>query len=216
MQAKNVIGSFHQPIAVFIDVSTLRTLPDREFRAGFGEIIKYGLLVGGAFLTELSALLDEGVLTLSTEQLARLVEQCIRIKASFVEADEKDNAKRALLNLGHTFAHALEASTGFSRWLHGEAVAIGLVCAARLSWLIGSLDENSWKQVEQLILIAGLPHQIPADIDLNRLEQLFILDKKNKDNQTNFVLMRRLGECYIDKRISRDAVFSVLSKNQLQ
>lgn len=206
---KNMIGSFYQPQAVIIDLNTLITLPEREFKAGLAEMIKYGLLAGGDFLEQLMSALKEG-LTAQHPQLPDLITQCCRIKARFVEADEKETGQRALLNLGHTFAHALEAFTNYQHWLHGEAVAIGLYCAAVLSFKTGLIDILLVEQIEYMLRCAGLPHKIPAFIDLDKLRELMSLDKKIKNNSLRFVVIQKPGACYLDDKITEDCLHNTL------
>ncbi|MDP3267724.1 MAG: 3-dehydroquinate synthase [Legionella sp.] len=208
---KNLIGSFYQPQAVLIDLNTLNTLPEREFRAGLAEIIKYGLLTGGDFLSQLRDELRQGI-NAQSAQLPNLIAQCCSIKAQYVISDEKEHGARALLNLGHTFAHALEAYTHYKRWLHGEAVAIGLFCAAVLSGIIGLLDTSVINDIEQMLSDAGLPHKIPADINLNELRDLMSLDKKIKNNCLRFVVIRTPGDCYLDSKVTEDCLFQALNK----
>lgn len=210
---KNMIGSFYQPRAVIMDLNTLVSLPIREFRAGLAEVIKYALLVGGDFLTRLFSALQEG-LTVNSPVLPHLIAQCCRIKAKFVETDEKEVGQRALLNLGHTFAHALEAYTHYQRWLHGEAVAIGLYCAAVLSYQLGWIDKSVVEQVASLLDYAGLPHKIPRSIELDALRKIMSLDKKIKNNALPFVVMKGLGDCYLDDKITEDCLRNTLQDSQ--
>lgn len=210
MQAKNMIGSFYQPKAVIIDVDTLKTLPSRELHAGFAEIIKYALLVGGELLHDVSQFLERGFLVTETENIQDLIYQCCRIKARFVEGDEREQGARVLLNLGHTFAHALEAITDYQRWLHGEAVGIGLYCAVLLSYKLGYLDQAVLHRVDRLLEAAHLPRRIPATLDLNRLQALMGNDKKIKNKQLRFVLMRAFGDCYLDSNVTENSLRQVL------
>ena len=212
INGKNMIGSFHQPDAVIMDIDTLTTLPAREFSAGLAEIIKYGLLVGGEFLTTLMRLLSEGIANTPTDQLADLIAHCCRIKAAFVQEDEKEHGRRALLNLGHTFAHALEAATNYQRWLHGEAVAIGLYCAALLSNQLGHLDKASLLLIDSLLHRANLPRRIPKDIDIDVLQTLMLKDKKVKNKMVRFVLIRAPGDCYLESDVTSSSVRDVLKK----
>ena len=207
---KNMIGSFYQPQAVLIDLNTLETLPEREYRAGLAEVIKYGLLVGGELLNTLHSLLAKEWAAISTQQLAALIAQCCYIKAEIVEDDERETGRRALLNLGHTFAHALEAYTHYQRWLHGEAVAIGLYCAALLSHQLGCLDKASLALVDTLLTIAKLPRRIPKEIDLLNLQALMLKDKKVKDKTMRFVLMRAPGDCYLEAGVTEKNLRQVL------
>lgn len=207
---KNMIGSFHQPHAVFMDLSTLVTLPEREFRAGLAEVIKYGFLVGGEFLERLSLMLAARFPSVQSEQFASLIADCCRIKATFVQEDERETGRRALLNLGHTFAHALEAYTHYQRWLHGEAVGIGLYCAALLSYQLGYLEEKYLALVDVLLQGANLPRRIPSDFDLNGLQALMLNDKKIQNNVLRFVLMRAPGDCYLETQVTKECLYKVL------
>lgn len=206
---KNLIGSFYQPQAVLIDLDTLQTLPEREFRSGLAEMIKYALLSGGGFLEKLLSALKQG-LTKKSPQLPDLIACCCEIKARFVENDEREAGQRALLNLGHTFAHALETYTNYQQWLHGEAVAIGLYCAAVLSQNMGLLDSKDVTLVEQMLKYAHLPHKIPKSIDLSQLRDLMSLDKKVKNNCLRFVVIKKPGECYLDDKVTEHCLHNTL------
>lgn len=206
---KNMIGSFYQPQAVLIDIETLNTLPEREFRAGLAEMIKYALLVGGTFLQQLQKALQQGITAQSTE-LPELIAACCRIKAAIVTEDEKETGSRALLNLGHTFAHALEAITQYQEWLHGEAVAIGLYCAVLMSHDLGHVDEKAVHLVEDLLQQAGLAYKIPRSIDLTQLIELMAVDKKIKGNNLRFVLFRGLGDCYLEDQVRQTCLQKTL------
>ena len=210
-QAKNMLGSFYQPHAVIMDLATLTTLPMREFSAGLGEVIKYGLLAGGDVLTHIQSILADGLKPTSTERLSELIEQCCRIKAEFVQEDERETGRRVLLNLGHTFAHALESYTDYQRWLHGEAVAIGLYCAALLSYQLGIFPLSDLTLVDSLLANAKLPSRIPKDIDLVDLHALMFNDKKIKNKTIRFVLMRGLGDCFLDDQVTDESLRRVLS-----
>lgn len=209
-QGKNMIGSFYQPKLVLIDLQTLSSLPDREFKAGLAEIIKYGLLAGGDFLKDLNHSLKQG-LTAKSPDLPLLIEQCCQIKANYVEGDEKEYGLRALLNLGHTFAHALEAYTHYRQWLHGEAVAIGLYCAAVLSAKLKLNDGLLVGQVKQMLDYAGLPYQIPATINLKKLADLMRLDKKIKEDCLRFVVIKTPGDCCIYDEVTETCLVDTLT-----
>ncbi len=210
LQAKNMIGSFYQPNAVIIDIETLKTLPSREFNAGLAEVIKYGLLEGGGFLLQLTEMLNSGITPDLTVELSDLIWQCCRVKAKFVEADERESGCRALLNLGHTFAHALEAITDYQQWLHGEAVGIGLYCAALLSQQLGYLTKEDVALVDGLLTRAHLPRRIPKTIDLDYLQALMWNDKKIKHKQLRFVLMKGFGNCYVENKITKKILHQIL------
>lgn len=206
---KNMIGSFYQPQAVVIDVDTLQTLPEREFRAGLAEIIKYAILDGKNFYQELYLLLEKGIAN-NNPALADLITQCCEIKARFVESDEKEQGVRALLNLGHTFAHALEAYADYKRWLHGEAVALGLYCAAMLSYELSLINYSVVQSIEQMLKWAGLSYKITKDIKLDELIRLMSLDKKIKNGCLRFVVIRGLGDCYLNDRVTKEQIYKAL------
>lgn len=214
---KNMIGSFYQPDAVFIDIDTLKTLPQREFRAGFAEMIKYAVLVGGSFLQQVHELLlawdksgDVATFMQHPQALADCITRCCQIKADVVQQDERETSVRALLNLGHTVGHALESISEYSRWLHGEAVAMGLYAAALLSQQHGGLADNTVQSIDELLSLAGLPRRIPADVDLSRLRQLMNADKKIKNNKLRFVLIKAMGDCYLDDNVTEADLKTVL------
>ncbi|MBA2648131.1 MAG: 3-dehydroquinate synthase [Legionella sp.] len=207
---KNMIGSFYQPQMVMIDLETLNTLPTREFQSGLAEMIKYGLLVGGGFLAMLTQSLKAG-LTVSNPELASLIGQCCKIKADFVVHDEREEGRRALLNLGHTVAHALETYTNYTQWLHGEAVAIGLYCAALLSVKLDLLEVKWLELLKEMLVQANLPYKIPATIDLKKLLDIMKLDKKIKNNCIRFVVIKNPGDCYLEDTVPMSHLQNVLS-----
>lgn len=214
---KNMIGSFYQPDAVFVDMNTLNTLPEREFRAGFAEMIKYAVLMGGEFFIQVRALLEIWSRSTDVAQflqhaplLAECIGNCCQIKANLVQQDEREAGVRALLNLGHTIGHALEAYTQYNRWLHGEAVAIGLYAIALLSHEHCGLDRQGIEQIDELLRLADLPRRIPADINLDKLRLLMNADKKIKRNQLRFILIRALGTCYLTDDVSDTQLLTVL------
>ena len=189
---KNLIGAFHQPRAVLADTDTLGTLPPREFRAGLAEVIKYGLIADAGFLDWIEAHLDP-LLRLDGAALARAIRRSCEIKAAIVAEDEREHGRRALLNLGHTFGHAIETATGYDEWLHGEAVGAGLLMAADLSWRLGWLAEADLARIRHLLERAGLPVATPP-IGAGRALQLMGMDKKVLAGRIRLVLMRRVGE----------------------
>lgn len=190
-RAKNMIGAFHQPIAVIADTDTLRSLPPRELAAGLAEVIKYGLLADESFFAWLEAHVEE-LLALDPSALRHAIRRSCEIKAEIVAEDELEHGKRALLNLGHSFGHALEAAGGYQRWLHGEAVAIGLNLAAAASRRLGRLDEPSCARIRTLLQRAHLPYRAPgvaADDVLAHMR----LDKKARRNTMTLVLLDGIG-----------------------
>lgn len=202
---KNLIGAFHQPSLVLIDPLVLGTLPDREMRAGFAEVLKYGLLGDAAFFAWLEANGDR-VLAREPAALEHAIATSIAMKARIVAADERETADlRALLNLGHTFGHALEAETGFSdRLLHGEAVALGMVLAARYSARRGEISAADADRAARAVAAAGLPSQLPAlglTCDGAALVGHMRHDKKAEGTTLPFLLLRRLGEAYVARDV---------------
>jgi len=194
-RGKNMIGAFHQPRAVVADLAVLDTLPDRELRAGLAEVIKYGLLGD----PELLAWLEEGieaVLRREPRALAHIVERSCADKAAIVVADEREAGRRALLNLGHTFGHAIEAATGYGPWLHGEAIAAGQCMAAWMSAELGWIDHTEHERVEALFRRAGLPTRPPA-IGSAAFRRHMALDKKARDGRIRLVLLRALGDAVV-------------------
>lgn len=190
---KNLVGAFHQPEHVFIATDVLQTLPAREFAAGMAEVIKYGLLGDVGLLERLEA----SPLTLQSPDLAGVIRRCCEAKARVVEADEFEQAKeggRALLNLGHTFGHAIEQVTGYGVYLHGEAVAIGLVAATRLSVKLGYLNSSHVERVERVLRAHHLPVALREPLTLTHLTAAMGRDKKVRAGRLRFVVMRQLGE----------------------
>jgi 3-dehydroquinate synthase len=203
---KNLAGAFHQPRGVFIATGLLRTLPSREFAAGMAEVIKYGLL-GDA---ELFARLESQPLTVHSPELADVIRTCCAIKARIVEADERELAKeggRALLNLGHTFAHAIEQVAGYGHYLHGEAVAIGLGAAARLSAKLGSVSTAEVARIESVLQAHALPVRLKDPLPLNALLVAMARDKKVRAGLPRFVVLKKIGDA-----ATRDGVESALAE----
>ncbi|HEX9627398.1 MAG TPA: 3-dehydroquinate synthase [Acidiferrobacterales bacterium] len=193
---KNMIGAFHQPRCVLIDTDTLNTLPDRELSAGLAEVIKVGLIRDPEFLGWLEANLD-ALLTRDPQALSHAIERSCRNKAEVVAADEREAGSRALLNLGHTFGHAIETGTGYGSWLHGEAIAAGMVMAADLSRRLGWLDAAAVERVARLMRRARLPERAPASLSAARMLELMSVDKKVLDGQMRLVLLQSLGQAVI-------------------
>ena len=206
---KNMIGAFYQPRCVIIDTDTLNTLPDKELSAGVAEVIKYGLIGDAEFFDwlerNMDALLrrDPGVLT---EAIYRSCEN----KARVVAADEREKGRRALLNLGHTFGHAIEAGMGYGRWLHGEAVAAGMVMAADLSRRLGWLSGADRRRIEALVRRARLPVRAPAELSPARLRELMAVDKKAQDGRLRLVLLKAIGEAVLSAEAPEETLMQTL------
>ena len=201
-RGKNMIGAFHQPRAVIADTDTLATLPERELRAGLAEVIKYGLIRDAELFTWLEAHVDD-VLARTPAALGHVIERSCRNKAAVVAADERETGIRALLNLGHTFGHAIETATGYSEWLHGEAVAAGMCMAARLAERGGRLSTRERERVEALIARAGLP-TAPPPVTPERMRTLMRADKKVVEGRIRLILPAAIG-CAVISDDYRDA-----------
>jgi 3-dehydroquinate synthase len=193
---KNMIGAFHQPRAVIVDTDTLSTLPDRELAAGMAEVIKYGLIRDAEFFAWLEGNMDK-LLSRDPDALMYAIERSCRNKAEVVAADELEAGQRALLNLGHTFGHAIETGVGYGVWLHGEAVAVGMCMAADLSSRLGWLDSDAVRRAHALIGAAGLPIRAPDDLGPQRFRELMALDKKVLGGKIRLVLLRGIGEALV-------------------
>ena len=207
---KNLIGAFHQPVAVLADTDTLQTLPDRELRAGLAEVIKYGLIRDPGFLGWIESNLD-GLLARDAAALEYAVYRSCRCKADIVARDEREQGERALLNLGHTFGHAIETATGYGTWLHGEAVAAGMAMASEFSRRLGWLDKADVGRVRSLLLRAGLPVDPPA-LDPGRALELMRMDKKVRAGRIRLVLLQRIGQAVCTADYPDDALAGLLGE----
>ena len=206
---KNMIGAFYQPRAVIADTDTLQTLPDRELRAGIAEVIKYGLIADRPFFEWLEQH-SEKLLAKDTDALAEAIERSCRNKARIVSLDEREGGVRALLNLGHTFGHAIEAAQQYKEWLHGEAVAAGMVMAADLSVRLGRLPEDAMVRARALLLRCQLPVAAPAEISVGQLLELMAVDKKAVDSGLRLVLLNAIGEALVTDQYSPEQLRETL------
>lgn len=214
-QGKNLIGAFHQPGLVLADTDTLRTLPERELRAGYAEVAKYGLLGDAAFFAWLEKNYG-AVFALEAGPLTHAVETSVKAKAGIVGRDETEQGERALLNLGHTFGHAFEAWTGYSdRLLHGEAIAIGMCLAFRFSAALGYCTEAAADRAAAHFRAVGLPTriaEIPGDKpDIEAMMRLMAQDKKVRQGKLTFILVRDVGEAFIASDVPADKVRAFLA-----
>ena len=193
---KNMIGAFHQPISVIADISTLRTLPDEELSAGLAEVIKYGFIYDAVFFDWL----ENNIVALrarDADALIHAIERSCEIKAEVVACDEREQGIRAILNLGHTFGHAIEAAQGYGSWLHGQAVAAGTVMALDLSQRCGYLSQAQVERGRTLLLAAGLPVTPPADMRPETFLEYMQRDKKVIDGQLRLVLLEDIGQAIV-------------------
>jgi len=193
---KNMIGAFHQPRAVIADTDTLSSLPDRELSAGIAEVIKYGMIRDAELFAWLEVNMD-ALLARNAEALAYAIERSCRNKAEVVEADELESGQRALLNLGHTFGHAIETGVGYGAWLHGEAVAAGMCMAADMSRRLGWMDAGAVERTRALVAAARLPVDPPLDLAPGRFRELMAVDKKVKDGRLRLVLLKGIGDSLV-------------------
>jgi 3-dehydroquinate synthase len=208
-RAKNLIGVFHQPVGVWIDTATLATLPDREYRSGLAEVVKYGVILDPEFFAYLEENAD-AVLARAPEVVRHVVARCCRLKADVVEKDEREETGlRVILNYGHTFAHAFETAAGYGTWLHGEAVAAGMVCASRLAERRGQVPAEVTERQERLLRRFGLP-TAPENWPSAGLIATMRSDKKAVAGRLRFILPRRLGEVVLIDDVSETEVEQVL------
>ncbi len=209
---KNMIGAFYQPRAVIADTATLSTLEDRQLSSGIAEIIKYGLIRDIEFLQWLEENLDR-LLDREPEALAYAIERSCKNKAEIVAADEKESGQRALLNLGHTFGHAIETGMGYGVWLHGEAIASGMVMAARLSYTLGWISENDVSRVVNILERANLPVKAPQNMSADRFIELMAIDKKVSDGVLKLVLYKAVGHAVTSKDYTEEALREAISES---
>ena len=190
---KNLVGAFHQPKLVLCDLETLQTLPEREFRAGLAEIIKYGIIFDAKLFAQIERDLPK-ILKRDPETLSQVIARCCEIKAKIVSQDETESGLRSILNFGHTIGHAIENSSGYGKFLHGEAIAIGQVAAAKLSQKILGLPGRDVQRIENLFVEAGLPTQIQLNsTQRGKLFAAMKLDKKVSGGEIKFVLAKKIG-----------------------
>jgi 3-dehydroquinate synthase len=207
--AKNMIGAFWQPRGVVIDVNVLATLPDREFRAGMAEVVKYGVIQDAEFFAYLETNVAK-IKNRDADALTYIVERCCRLKADVVEQDEREETGvRAILNYGHTFCHALEAATGYGQLLHGEGVAIGMLCASRLAERMGRVDAHFTKRQYSLLQALGLPTAVP-EVSHEDLVELMYHDKKVERGKLRFVLPSRMGHVEVVRGVSTEDILVAL------
>ena len=206
---KNMIGAFYQPQVVIADMDTLRTLPPRELAAGLAEVIKYGFIRDAEFLDWLEINIDR-LTALEPEALAFAVERSCQNKADVVANDERETGERALLNFGHTFGHAIEAGMGYGAWLHGEAVAAGMVMAARFSEKLGFIGKSDVRRVVDILARANLPVAAPA-LGAERYLDLMGHDKKVEGGKIKFILLKKPGEAFICNHYDAASLIAVLS-----
>jgi 3-dehydroquinate synthetase len=213
---KNLIGSFHQPLAVIADINILKSLPDREFRAGFAEVIKYGLIRNKKFFNWLELEL-ENIFNYESFQLEKVITECCQIKAEIIQKDEKENGNRALLNLGHTFGHAIESFGNFDgKIIHGEAVAIGICMAFKFSNKSGFCSKADAERVINIFKKSKLPTSLKEikNFSINTPEMIekFKYDKKTRNNKFTFILNNKIGESFIKHDVNVNHLIDFIDK----
>lgn len=207
--AKNMVGAFHQPVGVLIDTTALATLPDNEYRAGMGEVIKYGIALDAELFEYLEAN-AAALMERRPDSLRHVITRCCHLKADVVERDEHEKTGlRAVLNFGHTFGHAFETLLGYGTLLHGEAVAIGMVLAARLAQRLGRVDDELVARLRDLLEAFGLPTEVPK-LDPQQIIDAMVHDKKAQDGRLRFVLPKCLGQTELVDDVHEDDVRAVL------
>lgn len=206
---KNMVGAFYQPKAVFIDIDSLITLPTREFNAGMAEVIKYGILGDKDFFVWLENNID-AIKSGDKSILAVMIEKCCQCKADIVAQDEKESGIRALLNLGHTFGHAIEAEQGYGNWLHGEAVATGMVLAAKLAVAMNLLEVSELRRIEAIILAFDLPVIAPTNMGLAEFIRHMRRDKKNIAGKLRFIIPTEIGKSEMRDDVTQETLQAIL------
>ena len=208
---KNMIGAFYQPKCVISDMDVMKTLPSRELSAGLAEVIKYGLIRDNKFFEWLESHIQY-LMEMNPKYLIEAVQRSCENKAAVVEADEFESGIRAILNLGHTFGHAIEVAQGYGNWLHGEAVGAGMVMAAKLSQSMGWLADKDVGRIVALIKKAGLPTE-PPKISVKKYMELMMLDKKTKDGQINLVLQKSIGDAVLTNQYDPKKLHQILEQS---
>ncbi len=208
-QGKNMIGAFHQPQAVIIDTDVLKTLPTRELSAGLAEVIKYGLINDAEFYKWLEEHIGS-LLAIEPVVMTEAIARSCQNKADVVSQDEKESGIRAILNLGHTFGHAIEAVQGYGKWLHGEAVAAGMLAAVDLSVRMGWIDKVEIDRLSKLLDSANLPIKLPSSMSTDQFLNLMIMDKKVTDGKLRLVLLKSIGKAIVTKEASKDQVVATI------
>ncbi len=207
---KNMIGAFYQPASVVIDIDCLKTLPPRELASGLAEVIKYGIILDDAFFIWLENNLD-ALLALDGRAMAHCIRRCCELKAAVVAADERETGQRALLNLGHTFGHAIEAEMGYGNWLHGEAVAAGMVMAARTAQRLGQFSETDIARIIALLQRAGLPVNGPDTMVPEAYLPHMMRDKKVLGGELRLVLPLAMGKSEVRAGVPHEVVLSAIA-----
>lgn len=208
---KNMIGAFYQPQSVVIDLDYLKTLPQRELSAGFAEVIKYGVILDAEFFTWLELHIGD-LLNLETDALSYCIYRCCELKAQVVAQDETEQDVRAILNLGHTYGHAIEAELGYGKWLHGEAVSVGMLMAAHTANLLGQFSVTDIDRIKNLLIKAKLPITRPAEMPAESYIQHMLRDKKALSGQLRLVIPTKIGHVDVIDGIDKEIVLKSITR----
>ena len=209
---KNMIGAFHQPTAVIIDTKILKTLSKRQFNAGMAEVIKYGIIKDKNFFNWIIKDYKK-IKAQDPKSIIKIIKKSCEIKAKIVSLDEKEKNIRALLNLGHTFGHAIENNLGYGKWLHGEAIACGFLIASSVAIKNKTMDISEYNKIENLLKLFNLPTRFPKNLNIKKLFDTMLLDKKVINNKVTFVLPKSIGGAYTTNKISKKIVMDSLKEH---
>ena len=209
---KNMIGAFHQPVAVIIDTEILKTLSKRQFNAGMAEVIKYGIIKDKNFFDWIVKN-HQKIKTQDPKSIIKIIKKSCEIKAKIVSLDEKEKNIRALLNLGHTFGHAIENNLGYGRWLHGEAIACGFLIASSVAIKNKTMNISEYNKIKNLLKLFNLPTRLPKNLNIKKLFDTMLLDKKVINNKVTFVLPKNIGGAYTTNKISKKIIMDSLKKH---
>jgi len=207
---KNLIGAFYQPKKVYIDVSTLNTLPEREFRNGMAEVIKYAAILDKQLFNYLKQF-HQQIMRKNRSTLVHIVKRCCELKKSVVEKDERETGLRRILNFGHTIGHAVESSSNY-KLSHGEAVAIGMIAEAKISSALGLFSKTGIKRLKELLQLYRLPTDIPRNMEIRRIISSTLHDKKVHHDEVHYTLIERIGKARVGVRLTADEVINSLSR----
>lgn len=208
---KNMIGTFWQPISVWIDLNILKTLPKKQLISGLAEVIKYAIIFDKKFFKWLENNILN-ILKLKKKYLMYCIKKCCKLKSSIISSDEFDYGNRALLNFGHTFGHAIESYFNYEKWLHGEAVSLGMVVASYISEFLGYLKHSSVNRIINLLKKVGLPVNLPKDVSYFSYFPYIIRDKKNTNGIVKFILPLSLGKAKIFNNINKNIIIAAIKK----
>ena len=209
---KNMIGAFYQPQSVVIDINCLKTLPQRELSAGLAEVIKYGIIMDNAFFSWLETHIDD-LLSLNVDALSYCIYRCCELKAQVVAADETEQDMRAILNLGHTYGHAIEAELGYGNWLHGEAVSVGMLMASQTAKLLGLLADKDIERIKNLLIKAKLPVKRPEQMAIESYIPHMLRDKKVISGKLRLVIPTKIGQVEVMDGIKKSVVLESINNS---